>query len=376
MDEERFLSYVWDVYYYSLDQRWKELKNILFLFSDECNCKSGMLLFYLAKHGDMEYLIEYMDTLRRGRDIDLKEVQEDYIKALQNRDMDFAKYLLGFMNSRGKGTHQEIYGPFIDFAYNFVDYKETKKKYATVDDDLDLEDDLYDILRGNETIKDITSNSKFESQKKDFMMHLYNNIDTYSCTDRKGKYHTYAKVNEEILDDIDVQDVIDRVEYQLYLGNTQKARDIVSDALKHTKGFEPDLVRLYNKVYKDSRIYRLERHICEPYEEDNSYNILYNYDYNIDNVYELVEQAFKNKEINLSGYTDEEKGLIYGIIAREAYKNNKTSMGDKYFRLACNYYKKNPEVNYFLKYIDDNKGNLSYQVVRSLSDEVKLQLTK
>ena len=376
MDEERFLSYVWDVYYYSLDQRWKELKNILFLFSDECNCKSGMLLFYLAKHGDMEYLIEYMDTIRRGRDIDLKEVQEDYIKALQNRDMDFAKYLLGFMNSRGKGTHQEIYGPFIDFAYNFVDYKETKKKYATVDDDLDLEDELYETLRGNETIKDITSNNKFESQKKEFMMHLYNNIDTYSCTDRKGKYHTYAKVNEEILDDIDVQDVIDRVEYQLYLGNTQKARDIVSDALKHTKGFEPDLVRLYNKVYKDSRIYRLERHICEPYEEDNSYNILYNYDYNIDNIAELVQLAFKNKEINLNGYTDEEKGLIYGIIAREAYKNNKTSMGDKYFRLACNYYKKNPEVNYFLKYIDDNKGNFSYQIVRSLTDEVKLQLTK
>ena len=51
-------------------------------------------------------------------------------------------------------------------------------------------------------------------------------------------------------------------------------------------------------------------------------------------------------------------------------------MGDKYFRLACNYYKKNPEVNYFLKYIDDNKGNFSYQIVRSLTDEVKLQLTK
>ena len=55
------------------------------------------------------------------------------------------------------------------------------------------------------------------------MMHLYNNIDTFSCTDKKGKYHTYAKVNMEIVDDIDIQDVIDRVEYQLYLGNTQKA---------------------------------------------------------------------------------------------------------------------------------------------------------
>ena len=44
--------------------------------------------------------------------------------------------------------------------------------------------------------------------------------------------------------------------------------------------------------------------------------------------------------------------------------------------MACNYRKKNPEVNYFLKYVDENKGKFSFQLVRSLTEEVKQLLKK
>ena len=87
MSEEKFLQYVWDVYYYSLDKRWEELRNILFLFTNECNCKDGMLLLYLAKQYDFELLYEYMDDLRRGKLIDLESVQNQCIKALLNGEI-------------------------------------------------------------------------------------------------------------------------------------------------------------------------------------------------------------------------------------------------------------------------------------------------
>ena len=373
MSEEKFLQYVWDVYYYSLDERWNELRNILFAFTNECNSKSAMLLLYLAKHNDFEYLFDYMDTLRRGIEIDLKPVEEECITAIHNGELDFAKYLIGFMSSRGKGTHQEVNIPYVDFAYNYKNYKLNNKRYSSVDDDLDIEDELYDELQDKRVIKDIVSPDRLTSLKKEFMMGEFNNIDTYTCTDRKGQYHTYAKVNEEI-EDIDIEQLLADVDHQIYLSKMDKAKSLVKTGLLKTKGFDPDLVRAYNDLYNDPRIERLERHICPPRVEDDSYNILYDFNYNIKDIDALVNFAFRNKELDLSNYTDEEKGLIYAIISREAYKRSDTKLGVKYFRLACNYYKKYPEVNYFLKYIDDNKGNLNYQVVRSLSDAVRLEL--
>ena len=373
MSEEKFLQYVYDVYYYSLEERWTEVRNILFVFTNECKSKSAMLLLFLAKHYDFEYLFEYMDTLRRGMEIDLTEVQDDCITAIHNGELDFAKYLIDFMCSRGKGTHQELNLPYVDFAYKFKNYKLRNKEYVTLDDDLDLEDKLYDELQDKRVIKDIVSPDRLTSQKKEFMMDEFNNIDRYTCTDRKGQYHTYAKVNEE-LEDIDIEELMGEVDHLIYLGKTDKAKALVRNALLKTKGFDPDLVRLYNDLFQDPRIERLERHICPPRVVDDSYNILYNFNYNIKDIDTLVNLAFRNKELDLSNYTDEEKGLIYAIISREAYKRSDSKTGVKYFRLACNYYKKYPEVNYFLKYIDDNKGNLNYQVVRSLPDAVRLEL--
>ena len=377
MSEERFLEYVQDVYYYILDERWTELKNILFLFTNECNSKSAMLLYYLAKHNDLDYLFDYMDSIRRGISIDLKAVEKEYLDSLRNGDLEYAKYLYGFIDSKGKGNYPEINMPFLKFALNYTEYKINGKRYPLLDDDLMIEYDLFEQLEKEDTIKDIVSTDKLTSLKKEFMMSLYNNIDQYSCTDRKGKYHIFAKVNAwGNTREYNSEEFNAAVERELYFMNNRKAKELVCDELLHTSGFEPELVRMYNELTGNEKTLRLERHICAPKEDDNSYNVLYDFNYNIDGIDELVKKALKNKSIDVSSYTDEEKGLIYGIVAREAYKNNNAYLGDRYFRLACNYYKKNPEVNYFLKYVDDNKGKFSYQITRSLTDEVKLLLKK
>ncbi len=374
MSEERFQEYVWDVYYYSIDQRWNELRNILFLFTNECNSKSAMLLLFLAKNYDFEYLFEYMDDLRRGKEINLKEIEDECIESIKNGDLEFAKYLIDFIESRGKGTHQEVNMPYIKFAYNFMNYRLNNVVYNSLDDDLELEESLIDELNGKQTIKDIVSSDRLTSLKKEFMINLYNNIDTYTCTDRKGKYHIYAKVNEETKE-INVEDILNKVDYEIYLGKIENAKEIVRKALVETEGYDPDLVRLYNKLFKDEKINRLERHICPPEVEDDSYNILYNHMYGFDNIDEYVRKALRNKQLDLSNYNDEEKGLIYLIVAREAYKHSNSNVGSRYLQIARKYIKY-PEVNYFYNYVDSNKGNLNYQIVRSLPDAIRLELKK
>ena len=376
MDEERFLQYIYDVYYIILDENWKELKNTLNKFAQECNSKSAPFLIYLGKHKDLDYLCDYMDNLRRGIEIDLKAVEMEFLECLRMNELEYANYLFGFIECKQKGTYPEVNIPFLRFAYNYVTYRNTGKKYPSVDDDLMIEYDLYEQLEKKEPIKDIVSNDKMTSLKKEFMMSLFDNIDQYACTDRKGRYHVYAKVNERNIREYDSEEFNAKVEREIYLMNNRKAKEMVVDELLHTSGFEPELVRMYNELSGDEKVSRLVRHICPPVEDDNSYNVLYDFNYNIEGIDELVRKALKNKPIDVSSYTDEEKGLIYGIVAREAYKNNNAYLGDRYFRLACNYYKKNPEVNYFLKYVDDNKGKFGYQVVRTLPDEVKRLLKK
>jgi hypothetical protein len=97
--------------------------------------------------------------------------------------------------------------------------------------------------------------------------------------------------------------------------------------------------------------------------------------YGFDNIDEYVKKALRNKQLDLSNYTDEAKGLIYLIVAREAYKHSNSNVGSRYLQIARKYIKY-PEVNYFYNYVDSNKGNLNYQIVRSLPDAIRLELKK
>ena len=377
MSEERFLEFVQEVYYYILDESWTKLKNVLFLFTNECNSKNAMLLYYLAKHYDLDYLFDYMDSIRRGISIDLKAVEKEYLDCLRNGNLEYAKYLLDFIDSKGKGNYLEINMSFLKFAYNYTEYKINGKRYPLLDDDLMIEYDLFEQLKKEETIKDIVSTDKLISLKKEFIMSLYDNIDQYSCTDKKGRYHIFAKVNAlGNAREYNSEEFNATIERELYYMNNRKAKELVCDELLHTSGFKPELVRMYNELTGNEKTLRLERHICPPKEYDASYNVLYDFNYNIEGIDELVKKALKNKPINISSYTNEEQGLVYGIIAREAYKSNNVFLGDRYFKMACNYRKKNPEVNYFLKYVDENKGKFSFQLVRSLTEEVKQLLKK
>lgn len=374
MSDEKFLNYIEDVYYYSLDERWESLRNILFLFTKECNCKDGMLLLYLAKHFDFDLLFDYMDTLRRGRDINLKLVQDDAIEKLMNGDLESAKYLIDFIGSKGKGTHQEVNMPYLRFAYNFISNRLRQTDYKSLEYDLTLEQEVMDELNKSHTIKDVVSTDKLDSLKKEFIMKLYPNISTYSCSDMKGRYHTFAKVNEEIID-LDIDKLINKVDYEIYLGRFDKAKEIVRKGLVHTEGFNPELVRLYNKLFKNEKITRLERRICESEKEDTSYNVLYSYSYGFDNLDELLNQIKKRKEIDVTSYTEEEKGLLYLLIAREAFKKNIINIGNEYLKKGKKY-KNYPEVNYLYNYVVSNKDTLSYQIIQSIPDAVRLELKK
>ena len=340
MSDEKFLNYIEDVYYYSLDERWESLRNILFLFTKECNCKDGMLLLYLAKHFDFDLLFDYMDTLRRGRDINLKLVQDDAIEKLMNGDLESAKYLIDFIGSKGKGTHQEVNMPYLRFAYNFISNRLRQTDYKSLEYDLTLEQEVMDELNKSHTIKDVVSTDKLDSLKKEFIMKLYPNISTYSCTDKKGKYHTFAKVNEEIID-LDIDKLINKVDYEIYLGRFDKAKAMVRKGLVHTEGFNPELVRLYS--------------------------------YGFDNLDELLNEIKKRKEIDVTSYTEEEKGLLYLLIAREAFKKNIINIGNEYLKKGKKY-TNYPEVNYLYNYVVSNKDTLSYQIIQNLQDAVRLEL--
>ena len=111
-----------------------------------------------------------MDSIRRGISIDLKAVEKEYLDCLRNGNLEYAKYLLDFIDSKGKGNYLEINMSFLKFAYNYTDYKINGKRYPLLDDDLMIEYDLFEQLKKEETIKDIVSTDKLISLKKEFIM--------------------------------------------------------------------------------------------------------------------------------------------------------------------------------------------------------------
>lgn len=369
------------------DRDWNTVEDYIWNFVNDCDIyrlkdhirDDYKLLVNLAYRFDYDLLTEFMDTLYRDfyyeYNLHFDELSSDnkthykrsknlfpsiinslHKQAIMDDDKDLEYYYyyllddIGHMNGEVK-FRADLYLNYENGKF-YTDNTSHYKLFTHVNSTLNSV--------GNGVIK------HFSSDKNNYLNHkkiaaLANpNVDIISGIKKNDQFHFYAKcIDRDNLTKETPEELVKRVNNLILYKKYDDAKNAVVYFLTHSEGFDPDVIKLYRYFCPENKLLNdlLEAlGVADEIKEEEK--MLYSFNYQFNDIDNYVSQAFAGNFEMPRELSGTEKGLVYAIIAREAYKIGNIDLGKEYLYQARKY-SKFPEVNYFINFIERNKINFT-----------------